>query len=98
MSIRRDTRLDLVFNAYAGREVAACVNPDPRTGAAPFKLDPQDPALAELRAAVASIGYHLRVLTPASVVTRDYRIDRVNIRVELDDTGTARIANSFTIG
>lgn len=61
-------------------------------------IDDKDPAVAELRAAVEAAGLALRLWTPGSMGTMDYRLDRLNAGIEKAPDGKYRIGHSFTLG
>lgn len=94
------------FARFAGREVNATEHTTTRH----FKtlgvthtstsvvIDENDPAVAELRAAVEAAGYSLRLWTPSSAGTADYRVDRFNANIEKGEDGKYRIQPPFKLG
>lgn len=89
-----------IFDAFANRavEVIGNKNTPPMPGfKAAVKLDPQDAAVTELRAAVQALGYKLRIWLPNGIGTMDYRTDRVNVRISPDMNGVYRMGG-FRIG
>lgn len=92
-------QLTAIFEKFAGREVDTVNSANPANGRESVKIDPQDPALMELRVAIEDIGCMLRVFTPSAMMgTMDYRPNRVNITLMPDDTGIYRIPKSWKMG
>lgn len=99
-----ETDLSKQFAQFAGREVNAKeITQNIKIGDTTYPitevhLDKNDPAVAELTAAVQAAGLKLRLWTPGSVGTMDYRLDRLNANVEKAADGKWRISSSFTLG
>lgn len=96
----QNEKLKAIFDKFSGREVATIGNkntpPFPGFNAT-VKLDPKDPAIAELRQAVEAAGFSLRIWLPNGVGTMDYRTDRVNVHVGPDMGGVYRMGG-FKVG
>ena len=84
-------QLKTIFDKFSGREVETVNSANPANGRESVKLSPQDPAIAELRAAVEAVGCSLRVWLPNGIGTMDYRPNRVNVRLMPDNQGVYRI-------
>lgn len=99
-----NTDLSKQFAKFAGREVIAVEKvQNIKIGDTTYPihevhLDDNCPAVAELSAAVKAAGLHLRLWTPGSMGTMDYRLDRLNANVEKASDGKWRIGSSFTLG
>ena len=95
------TDLSQQFAKFAGRAVKAQdITHHVRVGDATYpvthvEIDQNDPAVAELRAAVQAAGLSLRLWTPGSMGTMDYRLDRLNAGIEKAADGTYRIGHRF---
>lgn len=93
------TKLGKAFTKFSGREVIASEKTrDYKIGNDVYPItevtiDPADPAVAELTAAAAKAGLALRIWTEGSFGTMDYRLDRLNVDVKKDGTGTFRMTN-----
>lgn len=94
-----------IFNKFAEREIEMIETVrtvriggkgQPRTVVR--LADPQNPIIADIRAAAADAGLYLRLWLPGSVGTRDIRSDRVNAHIEKSADGKYRVANRFHIG
>ena len=99
-----DTDLSKQFAKFAGREVKAIEKTqnvkigDTVYPITEVHLASDCPAVAELTAAVKAAGLQLRLWTPGSMGTMDYRLDRLNAGVEKAADGKFRISSSFTLG
>ena|SRR6218665_3063853 len=94
-----------IFNKFAGREIdmvessrTVRMGGKDQTRTVARLADPQNPIIAEMRAAAADADLRLRLWLPGSVGTRDFRHDRVNAHVEKGSDGQYRVANRFHIG
>lgn len=99
-----NTDLSKKFAKFAGREVNAVEkNFDYKIGDTTYPmtevhLAKDDPAVAELNAAVKKANLSLRLWLPGMMGTMDYRLNRLNAHVEKAADGKYRIGSSFTLG
>ncbi len=101
---RQKTDLSKQFRRFAGREVKVSEKIRSYTVASQtftattVHLHKNNPAVKELATAVKAAGLQLRLWTASSIGTMDYRLDRLNARVEKHEDGTYRIGKLFTLG
>jgi hypothetical protein len=88
--------LTALFNKFAGRIIH-----DPRL---PLREDVRDPRLPvrdhvieEMEKVAKDNNLHLRLLFPTTTVTKDFRSDRINARIDREQPGSFRIKD-FYIG
>lgn len=77
--------LTSLFNKFAGREV----QPPDTSG--------PDPVIEEMRKLARDNGLTLRACFPGYLITKDYRLDRVNALIEKGSGGKYRIGG-FSVG
>jgi hypothetical protein len=85
--------LTKLFNKFAGKEISV-----QEIEADFFDVDPNDKTVQAMENLAKANGLTLRVIFPGSRVTKDMRMDRVNVHVEKEVDGKYRIGNRFKIG
>lgn len=90
-----------IFNRFAGRSIDVIEKQvtwkgAPRTVAT---VNLADPLVKEITDFAKAAGYdRVRLLTPDTIVTRDVRMDRVNMRAEKGADGKWRVGAGFKVG
>jgi hypothetical protein len=99
----KNTDLSKQFARFAGREVDATERKQSHVfGGKTYEsvsvsLSDTDPVIAEIRKAAGHLT--LRVWTPDSIGTMDFRLDRLNIYVDKDPAdGKYKVGNRFHLG
>ncbi len=96
-----DNNISRAFNKFAGREIPMTKEVHEFRGKKYESVrieDENHPTLVEMRELAESMGLKLRLWTPDSMGTMDYRLDRLNAHVVEDPTGKFVISSKFDLG
>ncbi|MDE1151443.1 MAG: hypothetical protein PW788_02805 [Micavibrio sp.] len=90
-----------IFNKFAGKEVPMKEEEFDFKGHkyTQVKLaDENDATVKEMRDAAKDAGLRLRLWLPGTMGTMDFRMDRVNARIEKEADGKYRVSPRFNLG